>query len=212
MPNSLRSNGRVAPHVAKKKKRRSARAAAGRSRNRRPPGRPRRPPSESARKRRARARAKQAKAAVRRGALRRAADRRLVGLLVFVAISWFINRAPAPTPLSADAAAAAVAAWVRATSQTGRERDPAASTSQSGQAYTYTEHPATSGYARPHAPARPAPRLYDRRSRLPRDAGRAHARARVGDHVLPADRRRRAAPDRSSTDSGRSPRTTRRPT
>jgi hypothetical protein len=101
---------------------------------------------------------KEAKAAARRGALRRAAIGGVVGLLVFFAFSYFTNRAPKSTPLSAEATAAAVAGGC------GDLQTPAASAPgglhlQEGQSFTYDQHPATSGYHDP-TPLPPQPRVY----------------------------------------------------
>ncbi len=101
---------------------------------------------------------KEAKAAQRRGAMRRAAVGGVVGLLVFVAFSYFTSRAPKSTPLSDQAKAAAVAGACADLVQ------PAASAPgglhlQGGQSYTYDQHPATSGYHDP-TPLPGQPRLY----------------------------------------------------
>ena len=101
---------------------------------------------------------KEAKAAVRRGALRRAAIGGVVGLLVFFAFSYFINRAPKATPLSADATAAAVAGGC-ADLVSPAASAPGGLHLQSGQAYTYDQHPATSGYHDP-SPLPFQPRVY----------------------------------------------------
>jgi hypothetical protein len=101
---------------------------------------------------------KEAKAAQRRGAMRRAAVGGVVGLLVFVAFSYFTSRAPKSTPLSDQAKAAAVAGACADLVQ------PAASAPgglhlQGGQSYTYDQHPATSGYHDP-TPLPGQPRVY----------------------------------------------------
>jgi hypothetical protein len=101
---------------------------------------------------------KEVKAQARRGAFRRAAIGGAVGLLVFVAFSYFTNRAPAPKPLSAEAKAAALAGGC------GDLQTPAASAPgglhlQEGQSYTYDQHPATSGYHDP-TPLPLQPRVY----------------------------------------------------
>jgi len=99
----------------------------------------RREKKEAARLQRERA----AKAQVRRGALRRGLIGGLVGLLVFFAISWFTNRAPAakPYPRSAIDAGTAARCEDLQTPSANPERDHLAS----GEAHTYDQHPATSG-------------------------------------------------------------------
>lgn len=109
---------------------------------------------EAARERRQ----KQQKAVARRGAMRRAAIGGVVGLLVFVAFSYFTSRAPKSTPLSDATKAAAVAGGCADLVQ------PAASAPgglhlQAGQSYTYDQHPATSGYHDP-SPLPGQPRVY----------------------------------------------------
>ena len=101
---------------------------------------------------------KEAKAAARRGAVRRAAIGGAVGLLVFVAFSYFTGRAPAPTPLS-DAAKAAALAGGCSDLQTPAASAPGGLHLQQGQPYSYTQHPATSGYHDPY-PLPPQPRVY----------------------------------------------------
>jgi len=101
---------------------------------------------------------KEVKAAARRGAFRRAAIGGMVGLLVFVGFSYFQGRAPAPTPFSDEAKAAALAGGC------GDLQTPAASAPgglhlQQGQSYSYSQHPATSGYHDPY-PLPPQPRVY----------------------------------------------------
>jgi Protein of unknown function (DUF3105) len=90
--------------------------------------------------------------------MRRAAIGGVVGLLVFVAFSYFTSRAPKSTPLSDQAKAAAVAGACADLVQ------PAASAPgglhlQGGQSYTYDQHPATSGYHDP-TPLPRQPRVY----------------------------------------------------
>jgi hypothetical protein len=101
---------------------------------------------------------KEAKAAARRGALRRAAIGGVVGLLVFFAFSYFTNRAPKPTPLSAEATAAAVAGGCAALVSPAASAPGGLHLTQ-GQAYTYDQHPATSGYHDPY-PLPVEPRVY----------------------------------------------------
>ncbi|MEP6758874.1 MAG: DUF3105 domain-containing protein [Actinomycetota bacterium] len=126
----------------KKRKRRAARAGAT------PEGSALTPSAASiARRERKEAarlqRERDAKAQVRRGALRRGLIGGLVGLIVFFAISWFTNRAPAARPYPQAAIDAGVAASCSElqTPSANPERghlDP-------GEAHTYTDHPATSG-------------------------------------------------------------------
>jgi hypothetical protein len=101
---------------------------------------------------------KEVKAAARRGALRRAAIGGVVGLLVFFAFSFFTNRAPKPTPLSAEATAAAVAGGCADLASPAADA-PGGLHLQPGQAYTYDQHPATSGYHDP-TPLPGEPRVY----------------------------------------------------
>ncbi len=90
--------------------------------------------------------------------MRRAAIGGVVGLLVFVGFSYFTSRAPKSTPLSDQAQAAASAGGCAGLIQ------PAASAPgglhlQPGQAYTYDQQPATSGYHDP-SPLPGQPRVY----------------------------------------------------
>jgi len=101
---------------------------------------------------------KEAKAAARRGAVRRAAIGGVVGLLVFVAFSYITGRAPSATPLSDEAKAAAVAAGC-SDLQTPAASAPGGLHLQEGQPYTYSQHPATSGYHDP-TPLPGQPRVY----------------------------------------------------
>ena len=101
---------------------------------------------------------KEAKAAARRGALRRAAIGGVVGLLVFVAFSYFTSRAQNSTPLSAEATTAAQDAGCSAI-QTPASSAPGGLHLQGGQAYQYDQHPATSGYHDP-TPLPGQPRVY----------------------------------------------------
>jgi len=101
---------------------------------------------------------KEQKAVARRGAMRRAAIGGVVGLLVFVAFSYFTSRAPKSTPLSADAQAAATAAGC-ADLVSPAASAPGGLHLQPGQAYTYDQHPATSGYHDP-TPLPGQPRVY----------------------------------------------------
>ena len=144
--------------VAKKKKRKRPTQPRPEAQRARPPPRSRRPPSESARKRRGSASRRRPRPRSRRGALRRAAIGGVVGLLVFFAFSYFINRAPKATPLSADATAAAVAGGC-ADLVSPAASAPGGLHLQSGQAYTYDQHPATSGYHDP-SPLPFQPRVY----------------------------------------------------
>jgi hypothetical protein len=132
--------------VAKKKKRRKAVAPTS-------PGAPpatskpsaaaRREHREAARQRRE----QEAKAAMRRGAFKRAAIGGVVGVLVFVAITWYINRAPAPTALSQTVIDTALAAGCA--DLVTPVADPQRTHLASGASYSYAEQPATSG---PHDP------------------------------------------------------------
>lgn len=112
----------------------------------------RREKKEAARQDRERAQ----KAQVRRGALRRGLIGGLIGLLVFFAISWFSNRAPAAKPLS-DTANAAV--------QTAGCADLVAPEVSPTNAHhpaseiTYSQHPATAGDHDP-TPLQDQPRIY----------------------------------------------------
>jgi hypothetical protein len=144
--------------VAKKKKRK--RPSGPRPQAQRPASAPsstttaKREHREAAKERRQ----KEQKAVARRGAMRRAAIGGVVGLLVFVGFSYFTSRAPKSTPLSDTATAAAVAGGCADLVK------PAASAPgglhlQAGQAYTYDQHPATSGYHDP-SPLPGQPRVY----------------------------------------------------
>jgi hypothetical protein len=101
---------------------------------------------------------KEAKAVARRATTRRAAIGGVVGLLVFVGFSYFTSRAENATPLSAEATAAAQAARCSAL-QTPASSAPGGLHLQGGQAYTYDQHPATSGYHDP-TPLPGQPRVY----------------------------------------------------
>src|SRR5262249_38137565 len=101
---------------------------------------------------------KEVKAAARRGSLRRAAIGGIVGLLVFVGFSYFTGRAPNPTALSEEAKAAALAGGC-SDRQTPAASAPGGLHLQEGQAYTYAQHPATSGYHDP-TPLPFQPRVY----------------------------------------------------
>jgi hypothetical protein len=101
---------------------------------------------------------KEVKAAARRGAFRRAAIGGVVGLLVFVAFSYFTGHAPGPTPLS-DATKAAALAGGCGDLQTPAASAPGGLHLQEGQSYTYSQHPATSGYHDP-TPLPAQPRVY----------------------------------------------------
>ena len=117
----------------------------------------RRERKEAARARRER----EAKAAMRRRALRRAVIGGVVGVLVFVAITWYSNRAaaPAPSPLPQTAIDAALAAGC-SDLQRPDPGTPSREHLSSGTTYGYAERPATSG---PHdpSPLDDQPRVYD---------------------------------------------------
>jgi hypothetical protein len=126
-------------------------------------GQPSPKPSNTAkRERRDAARAqreKAAKAAVRRGAIRRAAIGGVVGVVAFVAIGWYTNRAPAATALSQTAVDTAATAGCDAlvTPDPGTpSRDHLARDAP----YSYTEQPATSGPHDPY-PLEGQPRIYE---------------------------------------------------
>lgn len=115
----------------------------------------RRERKEAARARRER----EAKVAIRRSALRRAMIGGVVGVVVFVGITWYTNRAPAATALSQQtldaASAGGCAALVKPDPGT-----PSREHLQGGASYSYAEQPATSG---PHdpSPLPDQPRVYD---------------------------------------------------
>ena len=115
----------------------------------------RRERKEAARARRER----EAKVAMRRSALRRAMIGGVVGVVVFVGITWYTNRAPAATPLSQQAVDAAAAAGC-ADLVKPDPGTPSREHLQSGASYSYAEQPATSG---PHdpSPLPDQPRVYD---------------------------------------------------
>ena len=184
-----------------------------------PAGRHRRPPRVALRDRRrqreegsdgASARSRRAKAEARRGAFRRALIGGFVGLVGVLRV-LMVQPGPGAQPLArhgAQRGAAAGCSDVRPPRPTR-----SGTTSQSGQAYDY-----------PTSIRRRRARTIRRRfptsrastptpTHLPRDDGGAHPRARLGDHVLPADRQiRTGCPNTSSTRSDRSRRTTRRRT
>jgi hypothetical protein len=142
----------------KKKKRRkpaatSAGTAASTSPLRPPATQARREHKEAARRRRE----QQAKAAMRRSAFKRAAIGGVVGVVVFVGVSWFVNRAPAPTPLSQTAIDVGLAAGCA--DLVTPSADPARNHLDAGASYTYDQHPATSGPHDPY-PLPDQPRVY----------------------------------------------------
>ena len=96
---------------------------------------------------------------MRRGALRRAMIGGVVGLVVFVGITWYTNRAPAATALSQQtldaASAAGCADLVKPDPGT-----PSREHLQQGAPYSYAEQPATSGPHDPY-PLADQPRVYD---------------------------------------------------
>jgi hypothetical protein len=112
----------------------------------------RREKKEAARLQRERA----AKAQVRRGAVRRGLIGGLVGLLVFVGISWFTNRAPAAKPYPQTAIDAGLAASC-ADLQTP-EVSPTNAHHPASE-ITYSQHPATAGDHDP-TPLPGQPRIY----------------------------------------------------
>lgn len=101
---------------------------------------------------------KEVKAAARRGAFRRAAIGGAVGLLVFVAFSYFTSHAASPTPLS-DAAKQAALDGGCSELQTPAASAPGGLHLAEGQTYSYSQHPATSGYHAPE-PLPLQPRVY----------------------------------------------------
>ena len=112
----------------------------------------RREKKEAARLQRERA----AKAQVRRGAVRRGLIGGLVGLLAFVGISWFTNRAPAAKPYPQAAIGAGLAADC-ADLQTP-EVSPTNAHHPASE-ITYSQHPATAGDHDP-TPLPGQPRIY----------------------------------------------------
>jgi hypothetical protein len=132
-----------------------------------PPGAQTRPaqatPAPGARRERKEAartrREREAKAAIRRGALRRALIGGVVGVVVFVGITWYTNRAPASTALPAEAVDAAAAAGCDDLVQPN-PGTPARDHLASGASYSYSEQPATSGPHDPQ-PLPDQPRVYD---------------------------------------------------
>jgi Protein of unknown function (DUF3105) len=116
---------------------------------------PRRERKEAVREQRER----EMKAAMRRSAVRRALIGGLVGLLVFVAITWYTNRAPGATPLSQ----AAIDAAAQAGCDGPTRPDPGTPSRDhlaSGAPYSYSMQPATSGPHDPE-PLPDEPRVYD---------------------------------------------------
>jgi hypothetical protein len=105
-----------------------------------------------------RAREADRKRLARRSAFRRAIVFGSVGVVVFAGLAYF-NRAAATKPLSAAAQAAADAASCSGV-VTPASDAPGGLHLSSGQSYSYSEHPATSGYHDPSAlPGQP--RVYD---------------------------------------------------
>jgi hypothetical protein len=152
----------------KKRRRPSSSAATARSGQPAPgtarSGQPSPKPSNAAkRERRDAARAqreKAAKAAVRRGAIRRAAIGGVVGVVVFVAIGWYTNRAPAATALSQTAVDTAATAGCDALVSPVSDAPGGQHLPSPGAQYTYDQHPATSGEHDP-IPLPGQPRIYE---------------------------------------------------
>jgi hypothetical protein len=105
-----------------------------------------------------RAREADRKRIARRSAFRRAIVFGSVGVVVFAGLAYF-NRAAATKPLSAAAQAAADAASCSGV-DTPASDAPGGLHLSSGQSYSYSEHPATSGYHDP-SPLPGQPRVYD---------------------------------------------------
>jgi Protein of unknown function (DUF3105) len=106
--------------------------------------------------------ARRAREAERRRIARRAAARRTIvfasaGVLVLVAL-WFFNRAGSAKPLSPAATSAAQAAGCSDVTTPASDA-PGGLHLQEGQTYSYSEHPATSGYHDP-TPLPGQPRIY----------------------------------------------------
>jgi uncharacterized protein DUF3105 len=144
--------------MAKKKQKKRRPSAAASTGGRQPGPKPaaaRQERKQVARERRAR----EAKAAARRGAVRRAFVGAVVGVLVFVVIVWYTNRAPAATALSQETTAAAAAAGCDPLVQPN-PGTPSRDHLSPGQSYSYPQLPATSG---PHdpSPLPLQPRVYD---------------------------------------------------
>jgi hypothetical protein len=141
----------------KKKRRRPAAPAPGTSSSsasgRTPSAQTRREHKEAARLRRE----QEAKAAMRRNAFKRAAIGGVVGVVVFVGVTWFVNRAPAPTPLPQTVIDTALAA--SCADLVTPSADPARDHLDAGAPYTYDQHPATSGPHDPY-PLPDQPRVY----------------------------------------------------
>ncbi len=139
-----------------KKKRKRRPAATDAARSSQPAGggtsAARREKKEAARQQRERA----AKAQVRRGAMRRALIGGLIGLLVFVGISWFTNRAPAAKPYPQSAIDAGLVAHC-ADLQTP-EVSPTNAHHPASE-ISYSQHPATAGDHDP-TPLPGQPRIY----------------------------------------------------
>lgn len=143
--------------------------AATKKRRRRPPSGPSNgaPPSsrgganEARRERKEQAR--QAREAERKRAVRRSAFRRAIAITtvgaVAIGVFWWINRAAAPRPIPQAAVRAAEAAGCTGV-ETPLGSAPANQHLQAGQAYTYDQHPATSGFHDP-SPLPLDPKVYD---------------------------------------------------
>jgi hypothetical protein len=98
------------------------------------------------------------KAAARKGAYRRALIGGFVGLLVFVAISWF-NRPPSPTDFRDHTDALNASIHAGCGDVVTPVADPQRTHLASGASYDYPEHPATSGPHDPN-PLPDQPRVY----------------------------------------------------
>ena len=123
---------------------------------------PTRQPAGARRERKAAARARreqEAKAAVRRAAVRRGLIGAVVGILVFVGITWYTNRAPGSTALSQETISAARDAGCNDLVQPD-PGTPSREHLSSGASYSYSQQPATSGPHDPQ-PLPDQPRVYD---------------------------------------------------
>jgi Protein of unknown function (DUF3105) len=143
----------------KKKPRRPSAPSTGKAGNR--------PAQQSAarrdRKEAARARREyETKVATRRGAVRRGFIGAVAGVVVFVGITWYTNRAPASSPLSAETLAAARAAGCADLVEPD-PGTPSRAHLSPGASYSYSEQPATSGVHDPQA-LPDQPRVYDANS------------------------------------------------
>jgi hypothetical protein len=92
-----------------------------------------------------RARESEARRRARRGALRRFAVFAVAGA-IGIGVIWFVGRAAAPEPLSAEAKAAALDAGCDADVRTPAADAPGNQHLAAGQSPNYTESPATSGW------------------------------------------------------------------